>query len=64
MLLSVSVMILATELYYLLMQFQSCYTPFVPVAVHRSNCLCRFAGKKSHILFLQFPLPCFIYILN
>ena len=35
----VSVMIRATELDYLLTHFQSCYTPFVLVAGHRSNSL-------------------------
>ena len=56
--------ILASELYYLLMQFQSRYTPSVPVAVHRSNSLCRIAGRKLHILFLQSSFLCFICILK
>jgi len=60
----VSVMILATELYYLLMQFQSRFTPFVLVAVHRSRSLCQIAGRKLHILFLQSSLPSCIYIIK
>ena len=49
----VNVMTLTTELDDRIVLFPSCLTPSVLEAVHRPNTLCRIAGRKLDIQFLQ-----------
>ena len=45
-----------------IMQIPSCLTPSVIVVLHRSNPLCKIAGRMLLILFLQFCFPVYVYI--
>ena len=55
--------VISPELYYLLMQFHSCYTPLVLVAVQRSISVWDRREEISYLLPLVL-FPCFVCILK